>query len=55
MSKPIRYLIRTFAAMAMLFFYLTAVELALPSSRKADRLPYFSVCAAIDYEQGACL
>jgi hypothetical protein len=48
--------LRNFAVFAgAVYLYLNAVEMALPSARKADRLPTTIVCAVSDYEQGACL
>lgn len=55
MNIPWRTL-RNFAVfVGAIYLYLTAVELALPSARKADRLASYVACAAGDYEEGICL
>ncbi len=55
MNIPWQTLRRVAAFAVVTWFYLTAMEAALPASRKADRLPITVVCAASDYQQGACL
>lgn len=55
MTIPVLLLAKVAAVILAILAYLTAVEMALPSSNKADKLPITIVCTVSDYQQGACL
>jgi hypothetical protein len=55
MTIPWQTLRRVAAFVIVTWFWLSAMEAALPAAHKQDRLQSASVCGAIDYQLGECL
>jgi hypothetical protein len=55
MNIPWTLLRTVIVSILVLWAYLATMEAALPASRKANKLPIYVACIAIDYQQGACL